>query len=145
MNYLMLIAVFAGFVGIYLSDVLSKSMQPENILLVLPLSLLAFGLMAIDVFKELAPSGKLALPKVAGIRKRALGQVALFALFPAMLPILKFDGATILFIFASSLCLGEKRIVIAAMFSIAFGLSVSTLMNVALPVNVPLWTEALYD
>lgn len=145
MNYLLLIAVFAGFVVTYLIDVLSKSTQPENLLLILPLSLLALALIAMDLVRELRLRAGFALPKADSVRKRAFGQIALFALYPLLLPVLKFDGATILFVFASSLCLGEKRILVAAAFAITFGLSVSLMMNFALPVDVPLLTESLYD
>ena len=133
----------ACFVGWYLTETVQASTALHNLLLILPLSIMLFGLLAAVLLLTVRVGAKgLPLAERNSIRLPIGWKIPVlmlwFGLYVATLPGLGFDVGSMLFCAACLITQGERRLLGLAGFSILFGLLIGFAMSSGVVPDAPL-------
>ncbi|MBA2777757.1 tripartite tricarboxylate transporter TctB family protein [Billgrantia kenyensis] len=136
---LLVLMALAGFTLWYLMDAIRVSSAIQNLLLILPLSLLVLGIVLLEVVLRLKQGTLLTRPgDEAEPLHRTLPVVGLFAAYVISLETLGFDVATVLFIALFLLMKGERNWLLLIGFSLAFGFGTAFFFAYMLPYPMPM-------
>ncbi|WP_355660957.1 tripartite tricarboxylate transporter TctB family protein [Halomonas salifodinae] len=131
---LLVLMALAGFTLWYLLDAIRVSSAVQNLLLILPLSLVVLVIAALEVGLRLKKGTLLIREESEGEPlHRTLPVVALFAAYVLSLETLGFDVATVLFVAAFLVLKGERHWPLLGGYSLAFGFGVAFFFAQMLP------------
>ncbi|SDJ68175.1 tripartite tricarboxylate transporter TctB family protein [Billgrantia gudaonensis] len=131
LSILMALAVFTLW---YLMDAIRVSSSVQNLLLILPLSLVVLAIVALEVVLRVKRGTLLQrLEEEAEPLHRTLPVVGLFAAYVISLETVGFDVATVLFVAAFLVLKGERKWPLLAGYSLAFGFGVAFFFAQMLP------------
>ncbi|MCP1313340.1 MULTISPECIES: tripartite tricarboxylate transporter TctB family protein [unclassified Halomonas] len=130
---LLVLMALACFTLWYLMDAISVSSQVQNLLLILPLSLLVLAIIALEFVLRLKHGTLLRASSEEEPLYRTLPVVGLFAAYVLSLETLGFDIATVAFIALFLVLKGERNWLLLAGFSVAFGLGTAFFFSQMLP------------
>ncbi|OWU83125.1 hypothetical protein ATO6_19915 [Oceanicola sp. 22II-s10i] len=140
-EHVIVLLVVAGWAIWFLHDSWRVSDSVENLMLIAPAAVLLLALClfvilraARDPSREDGEGGSFA-PLLSDLR--SLGFIALFAAFIGGLAWGWFDLAAFVFILASLLLLGERKILLAVIYSAAFAGASTWALSEMLPYDVP--------
>ncbi|RUR55065.1 tripartite tricarboxylate transporter TctB family protein [Vreelandella populi] len=131
-DFLVLIGL-ASFTLWYLMDAISVSAQPQNLLLILPLSVIVLSIIAIELVLRLKQGTLFSIAADEEPLHQTLPVVVLFGAYVLSLETLGFDVATVLFIALFLILKGERNWLAVVGFSAVFGLSVAFFFSQMLP------------
>ncbi|RUR37758.1 tripartite tricarboxylate transporter TctB family protein [Vreelandella populi] len=131
-DFLVLIGL-ASFTLWYLLDAISVSAQPQNLLLILPLSVIVLSIIAIELVLRLKQGTLFSIAADEEPLHQTLPVVVLFGAYVLSLETLGFDVATVLFIALFLILKGERNWLAVVGFSAAFGLAVAFFFSQMLP------------
>lgn len=132
-DIIVLIAL-SGFALWYLLDAIRVSATVQNLLLILPLSLLVLAIVVLEVALRLKRGTLFTrLEQEGEALYRTLPVVGLFAAYVISLETLGFDVATVLFIAAFLVIKGERNWWLLSVYSLIFGGSVAFFFAKMLP------------
>lgn len=131
-DFLVLIGL-ASFTLWYLLDAISVSAQPQNLLLILPLSVIVLFIIAIELVLRLKQGTLFSIAADEEPLHHTLPVVVLFGAYVLLLETLGFDVATVLFIALFLILKGERNWLAVVGFSAAFGLAVAFFFSQMLP------------
>ncbi len=127
---------FAALIAAYLFQVWSVSDHLLNTILVLPVSMLALCLCALELFRQIK-SGDYETPKHEPVRT-VLPVMILFSCYVLSLPWLGFDVGTAVFIMAFLVLHGEKRWYWAVAYGLTLGFLAAFAFSTLLPYPMPM-------
>ncbi len=139
-GHVLFLAGIAAWTGYFLYDTWVASPSVRNLILILPASVLAFGLVAL-VLAGLFVAPATAEPTTEETRAEKLKPfvlMGLFALYILTLPVLGFDVGSFAFVALSMLADGERRWWLIAAYSAVFAVVVTWLFGWLLPYPLPL-------
>lgn len=131
-DFLVLIGL-ASFTLWYLLDAISVSAQPQNLLLILPLSVIVLLIIAIELVLRLKHGTLFSISADVEPLHHTLPVVVLFGAYVLSLETLGFDVANVLFIALFLILKGERNWLVLVGFSAAFGLAVAFFFSQMLP------------
>ncbi|RUR33794.1 tripartite tricarboxylate transporter TctB family protein [Vreelandella nanhaiensis] len=131
-DFLVLIGL-ASFTLWYLLDAISVSAQPQNLLLILPLSVIVLFIIAIELVLRLKQGTLFSISADEEPLHHTLPVVVLFGAYVLSLDTLGFDVATVMFIALFLILKGERNWLAVVGFSAAFGLAVAFFFSQMLP------------
>ncbi|MGP9798951.1 tripartite tricarboxylate transporter TctB family protein [Halomonas sp. 86] len=131
-DFLVLIGL-ASFTLWYLLDAISVSAQPQNLLLILPLSVIVLSIIAIELALRLKQGTLFSIAADEEPLHQTLPVVVLFGAYVLSLETLGFDVATVLFIALFLILKGERNWLAVVGFSAAFGFAVAFFFSQMLP------------
>ncbi|MBE0463218.1 MAG: tripartite tricarboxylate transporter TctB family protein [Halomonadaceae bacterium] len=131
-DFLVLIGL-ASFTLWYLLDAISVSAQPQNLLLILPLSVIVLSIIAIELVLRLKKGALFSIADDEEPLHQTLPVVVLFGAYVLSLETLGFDVSTVLFIALFLILKGERNWLAVAGFSAAFGFAVAFFFSQMLP------------
>jgi len=134
-DLIVLLALSASIIW-YLVDAYLASNHIINLILIVPISIVALILCVIEFIKQFL--GKLPAPKNLESVRSVLPVISLFVVFVLSLEWLGFDVGTMLFVGAFLWLHGERRIAWIFGYSIAFGLLLSLFFSNMLPYPMPM-------
>jgi len=119
------IALFGSFTLWYLSDAWAASSRPENLILIVPASIVVLACLVIELVGELRPGARVALgeDRWEPVSPRTIGLMGLLVLYVAFIPLAGIDIASAFFAAMSCWLMGERRLWVV----VIFGLSVSAI------------------
>ncbi|QTF90906.1 tripartite tricarboxylate transporter TctB family protein [Halomonas sp. BM-2019] len=135
---LLVLMALAGFTLWYLMDAIRVSSAVQNLLLILPLSLVVLGIVLLELAMRWRQGTLLARPEADEPLFKTLPVVALFAAYVISLETLGFDIATVLFIALFLVMKGERNWPLLVAFSLAFGFGVAFFFAYMLPYPMPM-------
>ncbi|SES23653.1 Tripartite tricarboxylate transporter TctB family protein [Vreelandella subterranea] len=131
---LLVLMALVGFTLWYLLDAIRVSSSVQNLLLILPLSIVVLVIAALEVGLRLKRGTLLIREESEGeALHRTLPVVGLFAAYVLSLETLGFDVATVLFIAAFLVMKGERHWPLLGGYSLAFGFGVAFFFAQMLP------------
>jgi hypothetical protein len=131
---LLVLMALAGFSLWYLLDAIRVSSSVQNLLLILPLSIVVLVMAALEVGLRVKKGTLLFREETEGEPlHRTLPVVGLFAAYVLSLETLGFDVATVLFIAAFLMLKGERHWLLLGGYSLAFGFGVAFFFAQMLP------------
>ncbi|WP_010628201.1 tripartite tricarboxylate transporter TctB family protein [Halomonas sp. KM-1] len=131
---LLVLMALAGFTLWYLMDAIRVSSAIQNLLLILPLSLVVLAIVLLEVGIRLKQGTLLTRPDDGGEPlHRTLPVVGLFAAYVISLETLGFDVATVLFVALFLLLKGERNWLLLGGYSLAFGFGTAFFFAEMLP------------
>ncbi|WP_447555402.1 tripartite tricarboxylate transporter TctB family protein [Vreelandella sp. EE22] len=130
---LLVLMALACFTLWYLMDAISVSSRVQNLLLILPLSLLVLAIIALELVLRIKHRTLLRASEEEEPLHRTLPVVGLFAVYVLSLETLGFDLATVLFIALFLVLKGERKWWMVVGFSAAFGLGTAYFFSQMLP------------
>lgn len=131
---LLVLMALAGFTLWYLLDAIRVSSAVQNLLLILPLSLVVLVIVLLEVALRLKQGTLLTRPEGEGEPlHRTLPVVGLFAAYVVSLETLGFDVATVLFIALFLVMKGERNWLLLGGYSLTFGFGVAFFFAQMLP------------
>ncbi|MBF7053079.1 tripartite tricarboxylate transporter TctB family protein [Halomonas sp. KAO] len=131
---LLVLMALAAFTLWYLLDAIRVSSAIQNLLLILPLSLVVLAIVALEVGVRLKKGTLLVREESEGEPlHHTLPVVGLFAVYVLSLQSLGFDVATVLFIAAFLVLKGERNWPLLGGYSLAFGFGVALFFSQMLP------------
>jgi hypothetical protein len=138
--HLLVLVGIVGFCAWYLQDTRAASLNVQNLMLIEPAAILAFAC-AVIILRDVvtitaAPAGPFREGLSPSTRFKILGSMATLGCYVGAMPYLGFDVATALYVCASLLVLGERRIVVLLTMPIVF--SVVTILLFRQVVSIPL-------
>ncbi|MDQ7730386.1 tripartite tricarboxylate transporter TctB family protein [Halomonas sp. SpR8] len=122
----------AGFTLWYLSDAIRVSASTQNLLLILPLSIIVLVIIAFELILRIKHGSLFRRSEEEPLRQ-TLPVVGLFAAYVMSLEILGFDIATVVFLALFLILKGERNWLLLGGFSVAFGLGVAFFFSQMLP------------
>ncbi|WP_249978294.1 tripartite tricarboxylate transporter TctB family protein [Vreelandella olivaria] len=131
-DFLVLIGL-ASFTLWYLLDAISVSAKPQNLLLILPLSIIVLTIIALELVLRLKRGTLFRASLEEEPLYRTLPVVGLFAAYVLSLETLGFDLATVLFVALFLILKGERKWFAIAGYSVVFGLGVVFFFSQMLP------------
>lgn len=131
---LLVLMALAGFALWYLQDAIRVSSAVQNLLLILPLSIVVLALVLLELALRLKKGTLLTRQEDEGEPlHRTLPVVGLFAAYVISLETLGFDVATVLFIAAFLVLKGERKWLLLGGYSLTFGFGVAFFFAQMLP------------
>lgn len=131
---LLVLMALTGFTLWYLLDAIRVSSSVQNLLLILPLSIVVLVIVALEVGLRLKRGTLLMREESEGEPlHRTLPVVGLFAAYVLSLETLGFDVATVLFIATFLVMKGERHWPLLGGYSLAFGFGVAFFFAQMLP------------
>jgi len=131
---LLVLMALAGFTLWYLMDAIRVSSTVQNLLLILPLSVIILVIVALEVVLRLKKRTLLyRLEDDAEPLHQTLPVVGLFAAYVISLEVIGFDVATVLFITAFLVLKGERKWLLLGGYSLVFGFGVAFFFAQMLP------------
>ncbi|HSH49258.1 MAG TPA: tripartite tricarboxylate transporter TctB family protein [Halomonas sp.] len=131
---LLVLLALAAFTLWYLQDAIRVSSAVQNLLLILPLSLIVLAIAVLEIVLRLRRGTLLfRLEEESEPLHRTLPVVGLFAAYVMLLETLGFDVATVLFIAAFLVLKGERNWWLLGGYSLAFGFGVAFFFAQMLP------------
>jgi len=131
-----LLLVLIVVIGAYLDHVLSLSTHTVNVIFVLPFSILALVLCAVELLSQIKNPGR-EEPSHEPVRS-VLPVITLFSAYVLLLPWLGFDVGTALFISLFLLIHGEKRWHWGIAYGIVLGFLAAWTFSALLPYPMPM-------
>jgi hypothetical protein len=133
---LTVILMLSGSVVWYVLDAYQASSHIINLILIVPISIVALVLCSVEFAKQLL--GKLPPPKDLESISSVLPVMSLFVVFVLSLEWLGFDVGTMLFVGAFLWIHGERRIAWVLGYSLGFALLLSLFFSNMLPYPMPM-------
>ncbi|MCE8021111.1 tripartite tricarboxylate transporter TctB family protein [Halomonas sp. MCCC 1A11036] len=131
---LLVLMALAGFTLWYLLDAIRVSSAVQNLLLILPLSLVVLAIVLLEVMLRLKHGTLFQRQGEEGEPLyRTLPVVGLFAAYVISLETLGFDVATVVFVALFLLLKGERNWLLLGGYSLAFGFGVALFFAEMLP------------
>ena len=132
----------ASLVGWYLWEAIAAQRSTQNLIMILPLSVLALALLSMVIAKAVRirepgeVEGMRPLRAPVGLRIPLL--MGFFGLFILVLPVLGFDVATAFFCLVCLLAQGERSLFKAAVFAVAAGAVIGVVVRFGLSPSAPM-------
>ncbi|MFQ3787170.1 tripartite tricarboxylate transporter TctB family protein [Halomonas sp. A29] len=131
---LLVLMALAGFTLWYLLDAIRVSSAVQNLLLILPLSIVVLAIVLLEVALRLKRGTLFTRPADdSEPLHRTLPVVGLFAAYVISLEILGFDVATVLFVALYLVMKGERNWLLLGGYSLAFGFGAAFFFAQMLP------------
>lgn len=154
-GHLILVLFFASITGWYLFDAWQASSRVQNLILILPASLLSLALCAIVLVgivsapakrSETGESGRSVQsdeherhpPEIFAVRFKTALTMGIFAVYILSLPYLGFDIGTALFVVANLLLDGERRPLVLIGVPVLFAVAATICFGWLLPYPMPI-------
>jgi len=134
---LLVVLGLAGFVVWYLLEAWGASGKTENLILILPISVITLVLCALELFQQLR-QGVTQEHQNREAVSSVLPVMALFAGYVIALEWLGFDLATVIFVAAFLALQGERRAPWLVGYSVCFGMLVALFFSNMLPYPMPM-------
>ena len=139
----LLLAIFGGFTLWYIYDAWSVAPTTANLVLIVPVGVLALVCVAIAAVMEVRSllARRQAEAASGGLEPVSVKTVALMGtlvLYVALMPYIGFDAATLLFAAAGAYAMGERRPAVLGAFAITLTVVVIIAFKLVQPVPLPL-------
>jgi len=140
-GHLVVLLIVLGWATWYYLSTRAVSKDIQNLLVLTPVFILTIGLGAIAFFQSLVSDRLPEKLQPEKLTRSEFGKIAAliisFLCFVALLPILGFDGAGILYIALSMRLFGERRPMVLITFPIVSMLVLTLLFKALVPYDIP--------